>query len=203
MDKQAKMNQLEEKLINLKNSPLYQHRQQNNYQPVLGEGSLNANLMFIGEAPGEQEAKTGRPFVGAAGQFLNQLLANIDLQRKDVYITNVVKDRPPNNRDPKPEEIKLYSPLLIQQIKIIQPKIIATLGRFSLNFLLHYIFKNDKYYPVSQLHGKFWKTPTSFGELTIFALYHPAAALYNPNLKSLIQKDFQKLNRLLKKSSKI
>lgn len=195
------MDKLEKELINLKRSPLYQYRTKNKYQPVIGEGSLDTKVLFIGEAPGQKEAETGRPFVGAAGKHLDKLLKSINLQRSDVYITNIVKDRPPNNRDPKPKEINLYAPLLIKQIKIIQPKIIATLGRFSLNFILNHIFKNDKHYPISKKHSQTWQTPTSFGEITIFALYHPAAALYNPNLRPVQKKDFQKLNSLLSPTS--
>ena len=201
MSKQQSMKALEKKLKNLTDSPLYKYRQKNNYHPVIGEGSLNADIIFIGEAPGQKEAETGRPFVGAAGKHLDKLLQSINLKRQDVYITNIVKDRPPKNRDPQPKEIDIYAPLLIKQIKIIKPQVIATLGRFSLNFLLNYIFKNDKYYPISKLHGKTWQTPTSFGETTIFALYHPAAALYNPNLRSTMEEDFQKLSKIITQNS--
>src|SRR5690606_35954044 len=118
---------LGEEVHNLTTSPLYAFRQTHNYKPVIGEGRADAAIMFIGEAPGESEAKSGRPFVGASGRVLDELLASIGLDRSEVYITNVVKDRPPENRDPSPQEIALYTPFLIRQIDIIQPRVIVTL----------------------------------------------------------------------------
>jgi DNA polymerase len=127
-DKTQKMKQVKDAVLDLESSPLYDYRQDNNYLPVIGEGSHDANLMFIGEAPGESEAESGRPFCGAAGRLLNKLLDHIGLDRDAVYITNVLKDRPPENRDPTQEEIDVYVPFLRRQISIIEPNVIATLG---------------------------------------------------------------------------
>ncbi|MDP3004276.1 MAG: uracil-DNA glycosylase, partial [Candidatus Azambacteria bacterium] len=118
-------------IVNAKNSPLYNFRIKNKFLPVIGEGNHYAKIMFIGEAPGKNEALTGRPFCGAAGRILDELLQSIGLNRKEVYVTNIVKDRPPFNRDPEPQEIEFYAPFLDRQIEIIKPEVIATLGRFS------------------------------------------------------------------------
>jgi DNA polymerase len=142
------------KLEDLTSSPLYAYRQENKYKPVLGEGSPTASIMFIGEAPGASEAKSGRPFVGASGRFLNEMLESIGLKREDVYITNIVKDRPPDNRDPKTEEIALYTPLLLEQIEIIQPQVIATLGRFAMDFILQTFDVAAQGQKISALHGQ-------------------------------------------------
>ena len=129
MPKFDQLKAIRDEAIALKQSPLYEYRTSNRYYPVIGEGSHDANIMFVGEAPGKNEAETGRPFCGAAGKFLTELIEGIGLKREQVYITNVVKDRPPENRDPTPEEIEIYAPFLDRQIDIIQPKVIATLGR--------------------------------------------------------------------------
>src|SRR4030042_6117296 len=117
-------------------SPLYAERVKNNVHPVIGEGSPHASIMFVGEAPGRNEAATGRPFAGAAGKILNELLESAGIKREDVYITNIVKDRPPFNRDPLPEEITIYGPFLDRQIAIIQPAVIVTLGRYAMGYVM-------------------------------------------------------------------
>ena len=127
MDRTELLKRIKDEVINLKKSPLYQERIKNNVFPVIGEGSHQAKIMFVGEAPGRNEAKTGRPFCGAAGKILDELLASAGIDRKDIYITNIVKDRPPSNRDPLPEEIKIYGPFLDRQIEIIQPEVLATM----------------------------------------------------------------------------
>lgn len=193
------LKQIRDEVWDLKKSPLYKYRTENKYYPVLGEGSHDAQIVFVGEAPGENEAKTGRPFSGAAGRVLDGLLAGIRIKREDVYIGNLVKDRPPGNRDPKPEEVELYGPFLLRQIEAIQPKVVATLGRHSLQYLL------DKYgswrlgQTIGQLHGEVIEVDAEFGKLIIFPLYHPAAALYNPSLKKTMEKDFEKLAAILRK----
>lgn len=131
------LREIKDEVVQLTQGELTQLRRENNYFPVIGEGSHDASIMFIGEAPGENEAKQGRPFVGRSGQFLNQLLEGIGIKREDVYITNIVKDRPPKNRDPLPSEIELYAPFLDRQIEIIKPKVIATLGRFSMQYVMN------------------------------------------------------------------
>ena len=122
MGKDEMMNDVYDELVLFKDSPLYEYRTVNEYLPVIGEGSVDASIMLVGEAPGKNEAKTGKPFCGAAGKFLNILLESIGLSRDRVYITNIVKDRPPDNRDPTSEEIALYAPFLDRQIEIIKPK---------------------------------------------------------------------------------
>src|SRR3989338_281686 len=135
-EKYELLKQIKEEVVNLKDSPLYEYRIENNYFPVIGEGSHDAKIMFVGEGPGKNEAETGKPFCGASGKVLTQLIESIGLQRSDVYITNVVKDRPPDNRDPLPQEISLYAPFLDRQIEIIQPKVVATLGRYSMAYIM-------------------------------------------------------------------
>lgn len=131
------LKKIKDEILDLKESPLYAYRVENKYFPVIGEGNHSAEIMFIGEAPGENEAKTGRPFCGRAGKVLDALLQEISIERKDVYVTNIVKDRPPGNRDPLPEEISIYAPFLNRQIEIIKPKVVATLGRFSMVYIMN------------------------------------------------------------------
>jgi len=186
-----KLKQIKDEVLQLTHSPLYKFRQQNNYFPVIGEGSHYAKIFFIGEAPGKNEALTGHPFCGAAGKVLDELLQSIKIKRKDVYITNIVKDRPPFNRDPNSEEIKIYSPFLIRQINIIQPEIIATLGRFSMDFIMKFFNLQDKLLSISRLHGKEFIAKSSWGKVTIIPFYHPAVALYNPQKFIILKQDFQ------------
>lgn len=190
-DQTTKLKEIRDEVWNLKASPLYAFRKTNNYYPVLGEGNHTAHIMFIGEAPGKNEAETGRPFCGAAGKVLDELLASIGLKRSDVYVTNIVKDRPPENRDPLPDEIAAYGPFLNRQIDIIQPKIIATLGRFSMSYILQLFDVPQKDETISRLHGQLLSTQASYGEIHILPLYHPAVALYNANTKETLVKDFQ------------
>jgi len=160
---------------------------------VPGEGNAEAEIMFIGEAPGKKEDETGHPFVGAAGKFLNEMLAAIKLKRDDVYIANVVKCRPPQNRDPLPEEVAACWPWLLKQIKIIQPKLIVTLGRHSMERFL----TGQK---ISQIHGTLViKTIEGIGKQNFYTLYHPAAALYNGSMREVLIKDFQKIPKVLEK----
>jgi DNA polymerase len=153
--------------------------------------------LFIGEAPGEREAKTGRPFVGASGRFLNELLQSIGMKREDVYITNIVKDRPPNNRNPSVKGIRLYQPFLLRQIEIIRPEVIVPLGRFSMEFILEQFNAPEKGQKISELHGKLLKGTAPFGEITIIPLYHPAVALYSVDSKETLVKDFQILKQFI------
>ncbi len=153
---------------------------------VPGEGPADARVMLIGEAPGWNEDQQGRPFVGAAGKFLEELLAIAGLSRGDVFITNVVKSRPPGNRDPLPDEIAACAPFLERQIAAIDPDVIVTLGRFSM----------ARWFPgerISRIHGQ----PKRVGRRLIVPMYHPAAALHQQALKSTIQEDFGRLPRIL------
>jgi len=161
----------------------------NRKNAVPGEGSPDAEIMFIGEAPGYHEDLQGRPFVGAAGKFLTQLIESIGLRREDVYITNVVKCRPPNNRDPLPEEISICSRYLEEQIEIISPKIIVTLGRHSTLYILRR--KDPHISGISQVRGRVFDVSLKTLKVKVIPTYHPAAALYNPRLKTIIERDFK------------
>ena len=161
-------------------------------QAVPGAGSAKAKIMFIGEAPGKKEDESGVPFVGAAGKFLDEMLAIIDLKREDVYIANAIKCRPPHNRDPLPEEKEICRQWLEKQIKVIQPKLIVTLGRHSMNLF----FSEQK---ISEVHGKALRKEISgLGKQVFFTLYHPAAALYNGGMRETLIKDFKKIPKVLK-----
>jgi uracil-DNA glycosylase len=189
--KTEQMKKIRDDIFALKDSPLYEDRIRNGVYPVLGEGSHDAEIMFIGEAPGRNEAKTGRPFCGAAGKILDELLDSIDIPRKDVYVTNIVKDRPPQNRDPLPSEIEVYGPFLDRQIDIIRPKVIATLGRYSMEYILRKFSMEQELKPISSMHGKSFNTQALYGTIKIVPLYHPAAAIYNQDLKATLLQDFK------------
>lgn len=164
-------------------------------QPVFGHGNPHAEIVFIGEAPGKDEDLQGVPFVGRAGQFLNTLLESVKLDRSDVYITNTVKYRPPNNRDPELQEKLDCRQWLLAELNFIKPKIIVFLGRISMsNF-----FPEAK---ISEVHGKLLtKEIEGFPTKYFFALYHPAAAMYNGSLREVLKSDFKKLPKALKKIS--
>ncbi len=153
---------------------------------VPGDGPVNATIMFIGEAPGFHEDQQGRPFVGAAGKLLNELLEKAGIDRNTVYITNVIKCRPPANREPQPEEVAACGPYLDQQIEIINPQVIVTLGRYS----MARAFPDEK---ISVVHGR----PRKVGNYIYFPMYHPAAALHQPSLRSTVEADFTRLHELL------
>lgn len=147
---------------------------------VFGEGNPRAKIIFIGEAPGKREDETGRPFVGAAGKVLDELLAGIGLERSDVYITSILKYRPPKNRDPKPAEKAAFWPFLQAQLEVVQPHLIVTLGRHGLNCFLPEA-------KIGEVHGQ----PQQWEAYTILPLYHPAAVLYNSRLRQTLSDDFQ------------
>jgi uracil-DNA glycosylase family 4 len=179
---QMTLEQLEEAVRACTLCPLYQGRT----RAVPGEGPLNADIMFIGEGPGFHEDRQGRPFVGPAGQFLEELLASIGMTREQVYITNVVKCRPPGNRDPMPNEISACAPYLEHQIQLIKPKVIVTLGRFSMY----------RFFPgasISKIHGQ----PKRVGNVLVVPMFHPAAALHQPKWRPLVEADFKKLPQFI------
>lgn len=157
-------------------------------QLVYGDGNPDADIVFIGEAPGKNEDLQGQPFVGAAGKFLNEMLAGIGLKREDVYITNIVKYRPPNNRDPLPEEKAAFLPFLQSQLEVIKPKLVVTLGRHSMDSLLPGLH-------ISKCHGQ----PKRFKGQVYLPLFHPAAALYNGGLRKTLIDDFGRIPFILKK----
>ena len=165
---------------------------------VPGEGPLNARVMLIGEAPGATEDEEGRPFVGAAGQLLTKLLNNVGIRREDVFITNVVKCRPPNNRDPEPDEIEACRPYLVTQILMIKPQIIVCLGRHSAREVLTMAGYPEKLVSsISSIRGKVFNVRIGDVNTKVLPTYHPAAALYNPRLRSVIEDDLRKVKELL------
>lgn len=167
--------------------------------PVFGEGSKTARIMFIGEAPGFNEDKQGRPFVGRAGKILDELLASIDLKREDVYIANILKCRPPNNRNPERHEIESCSEYLDAQIETISPKVLVPLGNFAFQYLCQkYGLKAEK---ISIVHGKMLKKTTLFGTIFIVPMYHPAVATYNPTKKTVLLEDMRVLLQILDTNS--
>ncbi len=155
-------------------------------QLVFGDGSPTAEIVFIGEAPGANEDKQGKPFVGAAGKFLNEMLEGIGMSREDVYITNIVKYRPPGNRDPEPEEREAFLPYLQQQLDIISPKLIVFLGRHAMSVFMPEL-------KISQVHGQ----PKRKNGQVYLPLFHPAAALYNGGMRQAVIEDFNKIPAIL------
>ncbi len=161
-------------------------------QTVPGEGPENAEIMFIGEAPGFHEDRQGRPFVGAAGRFLEELLASIGLKREEVFICNVIKCRPPGNRDPLSDEIVACKPFLDKQIELIQPKLIVTLGRYS----MARCFPNAQ---ITHVHGQ----PKRIGGRIYYPMFHPAAALHQPKWRSAVEEDMRKIPQILKEAERL
>lgn len=157
-------------------------------QLVFGVGNPDADIVFIGEAPGKNEDLKGEPFVGAAGRFLDEMLAMIGLARKDIYITNIVKYRPPNNRDPHPDEKTAFLPYLESQLEVIQPKLVVTLGRHSMNCFLPDL-------QISKVHGQ----PKRYKGLVYLPLFHPAAALYNGDMRQTLIDDFALIPTIVEK----
>jgi DNA polymerase len=162
---------------------------------VAGNGSINADVMFIGEAPGYYEDVKGIPFVGRAGKIFDELLQSIELLREEVYVCNILKCRPPNNRNPLEFEIKSCTPYLDRQIAAIKPKVIVTLGNFSTSYILgKFGLEVEK---IGKIHGKIFHIKNLLIESRIIPLYHPAAATYNPNMKIILRDDFKKINQHL------
>jgi uracil-DNA glycosylase len=182
-DKQKLLDQIKADIIEKNVCP---NLAQEATQLVFGDGSPDADIVFIGEAPGKNEDQQGKPFVGAAGKFLNEMLAGIGLKREDVYITNIVKYRPPNNRDPLPEEKQAFLPFLRTQLEVIKPKLVITLGRHSMDSLLPGL-------RISQVHGQ----PKRYQGQIYLPLFHPAAALYNGGLRQTLIDDFERIPKIL------
>jgi DNA polymerase len=160
-------------------------------QVVFGAGAPDADLMFVGEAPGFHEDKNGVPFVGAAGKLLSKLLEGIGLSREDVYIANVLKCRPPGNRDPLPEEIQACEGHLFRQIELIQPKVVATLGNFATKLL------SGKPAGITRVHGQPQRVTLGGSQVVVYPIFHPAAALYTPRMLEVLETDFQRLPELI------
>ena len=162
-------------------------------QVVFGSGSPNADLMFVGEAPGFHEDQQGVPFVGQAGKLLDKLLAGIDLTRADVFVANVLKCRPPGNRDPLPEEIAACEPHLFRQIELIEPKLVATLGNFATKLL------SGKPAGITKVHGYDQEVTLGARKVLLYPIYHPAAALYTPSMLKVLEEDFARIPALLER----
>ena len=160
---------------------------------VIGQGNHQAKIIFIGEAPGASENLTGVPFCGAAGKILDELLESIGIKKEDVYIANILKCRPPGNRNPEKKEIEDCTPYLEKQIKIINPKVICALGNFSTGFILEKYGLKDQIQGISKIHGKIFDPLVNENDLKIISFYHPAAAAYNSNMKEILKKDFEVL----------
>ncbi|MCX6728903.1 MAG: uracil-DNA glycosylase [Candidatus Saccharibacteria bacterium] len=157
---------------------------------VMGDGNIDADIVLIGEAPGKNEDEQGLPFVGAAGKFLDTMLEGAGISRSDVYITNIVKYRPPNNRDPQPDEKEAFWPYLVRQLDAIRPKIVVTLGRHSMEYFL----PGRK---ISEIHGQPKRIPFGESKIVVVPLYHPAAALYNGGMRATLVEDFNKLLKII------
>jgi uracil-DNA glycosylase family 4 len=160
-------------------------------QVVFGVGNPHADLMFVGEAPGFHEDKQGVPFVGQAGKLLDKLLGGIGLERSEVYIANVLKCRPPGNRDPQPDEIESCEPHLFRQIELIQPRVVATLGNFATKLL------SGKPTGITRVHGQDQEVTLGGNRVLLYPLYHPAAALYTPAMLNVLQEDFRRIPELM------
>ncbi|MCC6612970.1 MAG: TIR domain-containing protein [Anaerolineae bacterium] len=191
--KMREIKALRDQLFDAKASPLYAHRIENRYFPVLGDGNPDANILFIGQCPGEYEAIQGRPFVGASGDVLDEMLLTIGLKREDTYMTNVVLDRPPDNRDPIPAEIEFYVPYVDRLIEIVEPGVIVPLGRFAMGYILRKYDLPEKKLRIGQLHGKLMQAKAAHGNIFILPIYHPAMVLYSAREKDTLRQDFQQL----------
>lgn len=161
-------------------------------QLVMGDGRADADIVFIGEAPGKKEDEQGKPFVGASGKFLNEMLAAVGMERGDVYVTNIVKYRPPNNRDPLPNEKAAFWPYLLRQLEIIQPKVVITLGRHSMEYFLPGM-------KIGDVHGQPQAVMLNGKSIIIMPLFHPAAALYNGSLRQTLIDDFRKVPEVVRR----
>ncbi len=187
MDKKSELLKVAEEIKQCKKCSLYKTAT----NPVPGAGNPDAEIFFIGEAPGYYEDQSGIPFVGRAGKLLDSALLEIGLKRSDIFIGNILKHRPPNNRDPEPNEIKACSPFLYRQLMIIKPKIVVTLGRFAMNFFLPSAF-------ISKTHGKSQHISWFGMDIVLFPMYHPAAALRNGKVLEDFRKDFSRLPEVIK-----
>ncbi len=189
VDKQTKLDKIKQAILSEGVCPELASQATN---LVMGDGNLNAEIVFIGEAPGKSEDEQGLPFVGAAGKFLNEMLAAAGMDRSDVYITNIVKYRPPNNRDPLPEEKKAFWPYLVKQLQVIEPKVVITLGRHSMEYFLPDM-------KISHIHGQAKRVQFGEKKIVIVPLYHPAAALYNGSMRQTLIDDFLRVPEVIKK----
>ncbi len=207
MDREQELKRIKEEIINCKKCSLYKTRTYS----VIGEGDNQAKIMFVGEGPGYWEDQKGEPFVGAAGKVLDELLDSVGIKRESVYIANILKCRPPKNRDPQKEEIKACVPYLERQIEIINPEVICPLGNFATRFIFKKYDLEGQLEGISKIHGKvfepqvvakdiqsslFEQKRRGIKEVKIIPLYHPAVATYNANMKEILKKDFKILEKI-------
>lgn len=185
MSKMDKMDQIKNKVLECKKCNL--HKTRNN--PVFGEGIFNANVMFIGEAPGKNEDKLGRPFVGRAGRIFDEMLGSIELKRENVYISNIIKCRPPKNRNPTKIEINMCSIYIDKQIELINPKVIVPLGRIAISYIFNKF--GLPFEKISRIHGRLYSFNNSLNNFKIIPIYHPASVIYNNKLKFFLLEDFK------------
>jgi uracil-DNA glycosylase len=191
--KMKAIKKIKDGLFSATHSPLYAYRTEHHYVPVLGDGNPDANILFIGQAPGEYEAIQGRAFIGASGDILDDMLLTIGLKREDIFITNLVLDRPPDNRDPSPAEIAFYAPYVDQLIDIIRPGVIVTLGRFAMAHVLKKYDLPEKKNRIGEIHGKLLTAQAPYGSVFILPIYHPAMVLYSTAERETLRQDFQML----------
>lgn len=182
---------IKNEILNCEKCPLFATRT----NPVIGDGSFEAKIMFVGEAPGFNEDKTGRVFCGASGNILDELLESAGIKREEIYIANILKCRPPQNRNPKKEEIEICTPYLERQIKAIKPKVICALGNFSTAFIMEKYGLKEEIQGISKIHGKVFGISSLFQNFKIIPLYHPAVAAYNANMKGVLKDDFKILEK--------
>ena len=185
---EKELQEIKNEVLQCKKCPLYKTRT----YPVIGQGSHQAEILFCGEAPGSAEDKSGFPFCGASGKILDELLSSISLKRQEVYICNILKCRPPGNRNPQREEIEACIPYLERQIQAIKPKIICALGNYSASFILEKYGLKAQIQGISKIHGEIFETDKG---VKIIPLYHPAVVVYNRNMKEVLKKDFKILNK--------
>lgn len=186
-----KLKEIKDQVFNCKKCSLYKTR----INPVIGEGNHNANIVFIGEAPGAQEDRKGKPFCGRSGNILDELLKSVGINREDIYIANILKCRPPENRNPKREEIEACTHYLEEQINIINPKVVCTLGNYATAYILERYGLKEKVDGISKIHGRIFVADGLFSSIKIIPLYHPAVATYNSNMIDSLKKDFNLLNQ--------
>lgn len=196
MDKQAQLDAVRQKILDDNVTP---ELAAGATQLVFGSGNPDAEIVFVGEAPGKNEDLRGEPFVGAAGKFLDEMLASVQLQRADIYITNIVKYRPPNNRDPLPQEKKAFLPYLQAQLEVIQPSVLVTLGRHSTNSFLPDLQISREHGNPKRVKLAFREDPKRVLEVVILPLFHPAAALYNGGLRQTLIDDFMQIPTIVEK----
>lgn len=184
--KEKELKKLEKDILSCKKCVLSKKR----INPVVGQGSFKAKIMFVGEAPGAKEDETGTPFCGRSGKLLDELLESAGIDRGKVYICNIIKCRPPSNRDPEEKEVKACSNYIKKQIEIISPEVICPLGRISMKFIMEMSGFSDDIDVIGKIHGRVFR-----GENTVIPFYHPAVAIYNPNMKKVLKKDFKVLKK--------